>query len=393
LIRAELMGMAGGGQQFMARKSDPLPDSFGTDDADGWLGGIVADEDNLDRHALWRLGLWGFTAIGALTLGLMSVQFPLTPRQTNVAANELAGQTRKVEAAVQENRLEARRLAAAVDTLNGDRDRLFSRLSSLEQELDNVTGSIGAIKKNDDSKSSATPWPEATLAPIVAPTASMPAIVLTQPAPAPAAPPPAVAAASTPEPDPPPVIVAARSEPVDEAPAPSTPPPAPSAIQAMPIPDPQPAPVEAAPAPIQEPAIALAEFGVDLGSANSVNGLRALWRGLAKSHKAQLDGLRPLITVHERRSGLGLQLRLIAGPLRDAAAAARICAVLTNADRECKTTPFDGQRLALATEPDSKAGPARAQGKRRSARAPRPAAEVPAQAAQASSISSILGVR
>jgi hypothetical protein len=394
LIRAELMGMAGGGQQFMARKPDPVSDSFGTDEADGWLGGIVAEEDDLDRHTLWRLGLWGFAALGALTLGLMSGQIPLTAKQiTNVAANELAGQTRKVEAAVQENRLEARRLAAAVDTLNGDRDRLFSRLSSLEQGLDVVTGSIGAIKKNDDLRSAATPWPEATLAPIVAPIASMPAIVSTQPVPPPAAapsPPPAVAA---PEPEPPPVIIAARSEPVDEAPAPSAPPPAPSAIQAMPIPDPLPAPAEAEPTPMQGPAIAVAEFGVDLGSANSINGLRALWRGLTKSHKTQLDGLRPLITVHERRNGLGLQLRLIAGPLRDAAAAARICAVLTNADRECRTTPFDGQRLALATEPEPKAAPTRAQTKRKSARAPRPTAETPAHAAQASSISTMLGVR
>jgi hypothetical protein len=161
----------------------------------------------------------------------------------------------------------------------------------------------------------------------------------------------------------------------------------------MPIPDPQPAALEAESRPAQESLIAMTEFGVDLGSANSINGLRALWRGLIKSHRAQLEGLRPLITVHERRNGLGLQLRLIAGPLRDAAAAARICAELIDAERDCKTTPFDGQRLALATEPEPKAVPGRAQGKRRSARAPRPAAETPARAAQASSLSTVLGVR
>ena len=37
------------------------------------------------------------------------------------------------------------------------------------------------------------------------------------------------------------------------------------------------------------------------GSASSINGLRALWRGVVKSHKTHLDGLRPLIAVRERR--------------------------------------------------------------------------------------------
>jgi hypothetical protein len=395
LIRAELTGMAGGGQQFMARKSDPLSGNFGTDEDDGWLGGIVADEDELDRHTLWRLGLWGFAAVGALTLGLMSGQFPLIAQHSQVAASEVAGQTRKVEAAIQENRLEARRLAAAVDTLNGDRDRLFSRLSSIEQGLDVVTGSLSSIKKADDGKSAATPWPEATQAPIAAPIASMPATIVTQAAPAPAAAPPpaAVAEAPAPEPEPPPVIVAARSGPADDPPPPAIQAAAPSVIQAMPIPAPQPAALEADAPPAQEPLIAPTEFGVDLGSANSINGLRALWRGISKSHKAQLEGLRPLITVHERRNGLGLQLRLIAGPLRDAAAAARICAELIDAERDCRTTSFDGQRLALATEPEPKAVPGRSQGKRRSARASRPAAETPPRAAQASSLSNVLGVR
>ncbi len=140
--------------------------------------------------------------------------------------------------------------------------------------------------------------------------------------------------------------------------------------------------------------MALADFGIDLGSANSINGLRALWRGLVKSHKAQLGGLRPLIAVHERKNGLGLQLRLIAGPIKDAADAARVCAVLSDANRDCKTTAFDGQRLSVAAEPEQKAAPARAQAKRRSTRVREPTAvSAPAQAAQASSVATMFGVR
>ncbi|MDB5515083.1 MAG: hypothetical protein JWQ17_1841 [Tardiphaga sp.] len=111
-----------------------------------------------------------------------------------------------------------------------------------------------------------------------------------------------------------------------------------------------------APAPVL-PAIAVqrTEFGVDLGGANSVDGLRALWRGLLKyrANKA-LTELRPIIVVKERSNGLGMQLRLVAGPLNDAAAAAKLCATLTENDRSCETTVFDGQRLAVNNDSSSK---------------------------------------
>jgi hypothetical protein len=98
----------------------------------------------------------------------------------------------------------------------------------------------------------------------------------------------------------------------------------------------------------EAPAVAVrqTEFAVDLGGANSVAGLRALWRGLLKA-KPALGALRPVIAVKESRTGLGMQLRLLAGPLRDAAAAAKICAGLGEARRTCETTEYDGQRLAI----------------------------------------------
>jgi hypothetical protein len=102
------------------------------------------------------------------------------------------------------------------------------------------------------------------------------------------------------------------------------------------------------------------EFAVDVGTANSVPGLRALWRGLLKSKSnAALAALRPLIAVKEGNNG-GMQLRLVAGPLGDAAAAARICAVLLEGKRtSCETTVFDGQQLALKDdEPPASARPA-----------------------------------
>jgi hypothetical protein len=98
-------------------------------------------------------------------------------------------------------------------------------------------------------------------------------------------------------------------------------------------------------------AVKRTEFGVDVGGANSVGGLRALWRGLLKwRSNASLATLQPIIVVKEGNNGLGMQLRLVAGPLTDAAAAAKICASMTANDRHCETTVFDGQRLAMAAD-------------------------------------------
>jgi hypothetical protein len=101
------------------------------------------------------------------------------------------------------------------------------------------------------------------------------------------------------------------------------------------------------------------EFGVDLGGANSVAGLRALWRGFLKTRVyAPVFELRPIIVIKEGANSLGLQLRLVAGPLRDAGAAAKICAVLSENNRRCETTTFDGQRLTIKDEAPSAASPA-----------------------------------
>jgi hypothetical protein len=90
------------------------------------------------------------------------------------------------------------------------------------------------------------------------------------------------------------------------------------------------------------------EFAIELGGANSVNGLRALWRTVRSN--ADLAELRPIMVIREGNTGLGMQLRLAAGPLHDAASAARICATLVEGGRSCETTVFDGQRLAMSAD-------------------------------------------
>jgi hypothetical protein len=107
------------------------------------------------------------------------------------------------------------------------------------------------------------------------------------------------------------------------------------------------------------------EFGVDIGGANNIEGLRALWLRLVKSNKA-LEPLRPIIVIKERPNGGGMQLRLVAGPLRDAGLAAKLCANLNAGERTCEATVFDGQRLAIGGPATPAAAPSRAPRRRSS---------------------------
>jgi hypothetical protein len=101
--------------------------------------------------------------------------------------------------------------------------------------------------------------------------------------------------------------------------------------------------------PAEEPAPARsepkAEFGIDLGRANTIEGLRQLWAAIKGKHGGALEGLRPIVTVREVARSGGVELRLVAGPIPNAAAAARLCA--TMAGVTCHPTAFDGQKLAL----------------------------------------------
>ena len=89
-----------------------------------------------------------------------------------------------------------------------------------------------------------------------------------------------------------------------------------------------------------------AQFGVDLGGANSVDGLRALWRGLMKSNAGDRGA-----AADHRDQGRQQRPRHAAPagrrPADNAAAAAKFCAALAENERHCETTVFDGQRLSM----------------------------------------------
>lgn len=95
------------------------------------------------------------------------------------------------------------------------------------------------------------------------------------------------------------------------------------------------------------PNVTKTEFGVDLGSATSVEALRTAWTVALRRHAKLLEGLRPVVQMRERPRSAGPEFRLLAGPIANAAAAARICTSLIAAGAVCAPAVFDGQRLAV----------------------------------------------
>jgi hypothetical protein len=371
----------------MAKDSDPLADAFGDKEIGGLFSGLLAEEGAFDRRMLWRLGSWGVAAVGAVVVAVMANQAQLGWRRDQVASADLARQYDRLQMLTKESQLEARRLASAIETLNTDRDRLYSRVSVLEQGLDSVTGTIAkqsatsqqtpASMSQDAPVAAAQP---AAPAPDVAPVASTAASLVDKPRAAAgkepkdsskeaakdqSTPPPQTAAAASLVPQSPvtssagPILPLVPSKSIMAPPDPAAskliqPEPAEKAADKKPEPAPAATEVAAASAKPAEsteadsPAIAVQQtrFAIDLGGANSVDGLRTLWRGLSKSNP-EIAALRPIIMIKEGTNGLGMQLRLGAGPLINAAAAAKLCAGLAESDRHCETTVFDGQRLSM----------------------------------------------
>jgi hypothetical protein len=409
----------------LAKNTDHLAGGLETDDAGGVLGGLLAEEDELDRRALWRIGSWGVGAVAAVIVAVMANQTSLGWKRDQLASADLNRQAQQIQLVARETQNEARRLAAAIDTLNSDRDRLYTRVTTLEQGLDSVTGtiarqgSIASATRPPAIEPQAAQTPNPAVAPVAA-TQALPSTAEKQGAVASTEPNPGAASsvakdprkdsakteipkiegkkadaskaetakaeaaktevtktetarteaartdiaktdiakvdiAKTPEATAATPLIASKSimAPPDPAAAKLIEPAKPlSPVTVAPIPE----VVASAPASDADadeetaPKVAIqrTQFGVDLGTANSVAGLRALWRGLLKSRSsAPLTALRPIVVIKEGANGLGMQLRLVAGPLNDAGAAAKICAVLAENKRSCETAIFDGQRLTV----------------------------------------------
>lgn len=233
---------------------------------------------------LGRMTLWAFFAAFALTMAAYASTTGAGRERVKLAYAEIHENLFPSGVAPPKpfDAREGQRLAETVRTLAADRERLLARVATLERNLSNVSGSIARVEKTAQAAQQS-----------------------------------AEAAASAPRP-----VAAAQPEEVTSS----------ISQPAAPVPMPQPAPGR--------------EYGLDLGSAPTVEGLRTLWAAALKRYSTLLDGLRPVVQMRERRPG-GMDLHLVVGPIPNAATAARLCATITAAGAVCQPSSYDGQKLAL----------------------------------------------
>jgi hypothetical protein len=162
----------------LANNSKDLAGNIDADATVGLFAGLLAEEEPLDRSALWRLGSWGVGAVGAVIVAVLANQSGMGSRRDQAAAADLARQSQQIQSLAREGQNEVRRLTTAIDTLNSDRDRLYARVTSLEQGLDSVTGTVAkqkAAASTPVSAQPAAPAPAPTIGPVAAaPTALSP---------------------------------------------------------------------------------------------------------------------------------------------------------------------------------------------------------------------------
>ena len=262
------------------------------------------------KTLLW-LGGWGGAAAIALTaLAIASQTKTAGERLRQVFAINEPAAIAQMPPRVTQLESNVQLLSAQVRALTVERDRLAGRIALLESSIDDMTGAI---------KRQATATAAALAAKAAPPAPSAPATV------APASPPASAASASQSAA----TAIAAPSKPET------------SNTAAVPMPPTRVAAVAAnEPQPTTTPQN---EFGLDLGGAATLDGVRQRWITVKASFGPLLSGMYPL-AAHERRAGTS-GYRLVVGPLPNSPAATGLCSHFAAARTACKSVKFDGEQI------------------------------------------------
>ncbi len=246
------------------------------------------DGDSKERGLLLRLSVWTFAAIVAVASAILVGGSENGLRRIAGALSDV--QTLPPQHQASRDDGEMQKLSESLRQINTDRIRMIARLEAIERHLDEITGTI----------SRGTSAPPAA-APENSPTAE--------------------------------TSGAAAAAPGAIAPTPQQ-----QVIQSPPT-------AEVGNTDTATPT--KSDFGVDLGSAQTVDGLRMLWTQVKSRHGTLLEGMRPIIVIREPARAGAVELRLVAGPIPSASLAAKLCVAMNAAGALCQPAVFDGQRLAL----------------------------------------------
>ncbi len=260
-------------------------------------------------NALLWLGGWGGAAAIALTaLAIASQTKTAGERLRQVFTINEPAAIAQMPPRVTQLESNVQLLSAQVRALTVERDRLAGRITLLESSIDDMTG---AIKRQAAATAAAL--------------AAKPAL------PAPSAP--ATTAAAGPP--------AAAPQPALTAPAAASKPDA-SNTASVPMPPTRVAAV--APSEPPPPASTQTEFGLDLGGAATLDGVRQRWITVKANFGPLLSGMYPLAAREHRAGASGY--RLVVGPLPNSPAATGLCAHFAAARTACKSAKFDGEQIA-----------------------------------------------
>lgn len=282
-------------------------------------------------QSLSRIALWGTTAATALLVAILTSRSDAGSQRIATTPGATDGAPRQFDA-----ESAARQLTEAVRGLTEDRDRLITRLAVVEHSLGDITGAIAeqsekAMPPAAQGTSQTDNFKTANARAANAPGADAPAANS-------AALPPPWPAGDLPEPGmasstaaaalvvPPFAGLPSQLAAIFDAPTPR------QATSAL---------TGAAEAPQS------AAYAVDLGSAVSIQTLKARWSGTRSAHPQLFVGLQAVATLKEIPRSKHIELRLVVGPLPSPGAAAELCATLVSFRVSCQPTNFDGQHLAL----------------------------------------------
>jgi len=258
---------------------------------------------------LWLGGWGGAAAIALVALDIASQTKTAGERLRQVFAINEPAAIAQMPPRVSQLESNVQLLSAQVRALTVERDRLAGRIALLESSIDDMTGAI---------KRQAAATAAALAAKTAAPAPSAPATI--------AASPPLPAALTPPSP-----AAAVSAAPKSDA----------SNAAAVPMP-----PTRVAAVAANEPQSSVSpqnEFGLDLGGAATLDGIRQRWVTVKASFGPLLSGMYPLAAREHRAGASGY--RLVVGPLPNSPAATGLCAHFAAARTACKSVKFDGEQI------------------------------------------------